>query len=51
MNASRGAGHRLTAATIETEAALREVIGEPDFDAVKYDEERAARYARREGFY
>jgi PPOX class probable FMN-dependent enzyme len=29
---------------------LRSIIGE-SFDAEKYDEERAARYARREGFY
>jgi len=29
---------------------LRELRG-ADFDAAKYDEERAARYARREGFY
>jgi len=29
---------------------LKEIVG-GDFDADKYDEERAARYARREGFY
>jgi PPOX class probable FMN-dependent enzyme len=29
---------------------LKELLG-GDFDASKYDEERAARYARREGFY
>jgi PPOX class probable FMN-dependent enzyme len=26
-------------------------LGDPDFDAQTYDRERAARYARREGFY
>lgn len=30
---------------------LKVLQGDPDFDAAKYDEERAARYARREGFY
>jgi PPOX class probable FMN-dependent enzyme len=29
---------------------FKELIGD-DFDAAKYDEERAARYARKEGFY
>ncbi|MFO0595572.1 MAG: pyridoxamine 5'-phosphate oxidase family protein [Myxococcaceae bacterium] len=30
---------------------LREVCGDASFDAEGYDRERAARYARREGFY
>jgi PPOX class probable FMN-dependent enzyme len=30
---------------------LRRLKADPDFDAERYDRERAARYARREGFY
>jgi hypothetical protein len=30
---------------------LRRLKADPDFDAEQYDRERAARYARREGFY
>lgn len=38
-------------ATLPSPGALhRSIVGE-SFDAAKYDEERAARYARREGFY
>jgi PPOX class probable FMN-dependent enzyme len=32
-------------------AMLREIKRDPSFDAGEYDRERAARYARREGFY
>jgi predicted pyridoxine 5'-phosphate oxidase superfamily flavin-nucleotide-binding protein len=30
---------------------LRVIKADPDFDAERHDRERAARYARREGFY
>jgi hypothetical protein len=30
---------------------LREIKRDPSFDADEYNRERAARYARREGFY
>lgn len=40
--------HTLTNGSILGELARRE---DRDFDANTYDEERAARYARREGFY
>ena len=37
--------------TLPTSGSILAAIHGNDFDAVKYDEERAARYARREGFY
>ena len=61
-----GMPHRLTSATIETEAELRACLGEPQpvvlskifcaihgesFDGDAYDRARAERYAKREGFY
>jgi PPOX class probable FMN-dependent enzyme len=36
---------------LPTNGAIHKVLRDGDFDAAKYDEERAARYARREGFY
>ncbi len=38
-------------ATLPTNGSILAAIHGNDFDAEKYDEERAARYARREGFY
>jgi PPOX class probable FMN-dependent enzyme len=38
-------------AVLPTNGEIHEVIAEGAFDACAYDEERAARYARREGFY
>ena len=36
---------------LPTNGQIHEVLAGGDFDAEGYDEERAARYARREGFY
>lgn len=36
---------------LPTNGQIHEALCEGEFDAKKYDEERAARYARREGFY
>ncbi len=36
---------------LPTNGEIHKELAGPDFDAAKYDEERAARYARREGFY
>jgi len=36
---------------LPTNGAIHEVLADGAFDACTYDEERAARYARREGFY
>jgi PPOX class probable FMN-dependent enzyme len=36
---------------LPTNGAILEALHDGDFDAAKYEEERAARYARREGFY
>ena len=36
---------------LPTNGEIHKVLKGGDFDADKYDEERAARYARREGFY
>lgn len=38
-------------AQLSTSGEIHEVLAGGDFDAGKYDEERAARYAKREGFY
>jgi PPOX class probable FMN-dependent enzyme len=38
-------------AELPTNGEIHRAIQGEDFDAAKYDEERAARYARREGFY
>lgn len=43
--------HRRTDALIRTEGEILRAIQGEDFDASAYDAERAARYARREGFY
>ena len=54
--------HRLTAETIDDEAALRTLVGEPQpvisakiigesFDAGEYDRARAERYRRGDGLY
>jgi len=36
---------------LPTSGAIMKVLSGEDFDAAQYDAERAARYARREGFY
>lgn len=36
---------------LPTNGEIHRAIAGDDFDAAKYDEERAARYAKREGFY
>jgi uncharacterized protein len=38
-------------AVLPTNGEIHAALQGGDFDAAKYDEERAARYARREGFY
>lgn len=38
-------------ADLPTNGEIHKALQGDDFDAAKYDEERAARYARREGFY
>lgn len=38
-------------AALPSNGQIHESLCEGDFDAPKYDEERAARYARRDGFY
>ncbi len=38
-------------AELPTSGAIHRELSGDEFDAEKYDEERAARYARREGFY
>ena len=38
-------------ATLPTNGQIHAVLAGGDFDAEAYDTERAARYARREGFY
>ncbi len=41
----------LDRATLPSNGQIHRAISGDSFDAEKYDEERAARYARREGFY
>jgi hypothetical protein len=41
----------LDRSAIPTNGAIHKELRGGDFDAEQYDEERAARYARREGFY
>ncbi|MBC7017961.1 pyridoxamine 5'-phosphate oxidase family protein, partial [Salmonella enterica subsp. enterica serovar Enteritidis] len=37
--------------TLPTNGEIQKVLQGDDFDAADYDAQRAARYARREGFY
>ncbi|HWD65497.1 MAG TPA: pyridoxamine 5'-phosphate oxidase family protein [Solirubrobacteraceae bacterium] len=44
--------HHIERSTLPSSGAiLRKLKADPEFDAAEYDRERAARYARREGFY
>lgn len=45
------AGKFLTRAALPSNGEIHRELAGPDFDAKAYDEERADRYARREGFY
>ncbi|HEX6244640.1 MAG TPA: pyridoxamine 5'-phosphate oxidase family protein [Polyangiales bacterium] len=44
-------GRFLERSALPSNGEIHRALCGPDFDAAQYDEERAARYARREGFY
>jgi uncharacterized protein len=43
--------HHIERSQLPSSGAILRSLTDPDFDAVAYDRERAARYARREGLY
>lgn len=43
--------HHVDRALLPTSGEIHRFLSTEEFDAASYDEERAARYARREGFY
>jgi PPOX class probable FMN-dependent enzyme len=43
--------HHVDRALLPTSGEIHRWLSQEEFDAASYDEERAARYARREGFY